>query len=68
MKLKKVLYLERKSPRQQYKLEANMLQSSLAEKDLDVFVDTKLNTGQQWALVAKKVIVSCVVLGVLPAG
>ncbi|KAK4831192.1 hypothetical protein QYF61_015924 [Mycteria americana] len=50
----KVLHLGRNSSMHQYMLGATHLESSLAEKDLGVLVDTKLNMSQQWALAAKK--------------
>ena len=46
-----------------------MLESSFAEKDLEVLVNTKLNMHQQYGLVAKELVVSCAAIGkVLPAG
>ena len=56
----KVLHLGRNNPRHQYMLEATQLESSLAEKDLGILVDTKLNMSQTT--------VSCTALGgVVPA-
>ncbi|GAB0179219.1 mitochondrial enolase superfamily member 1 [Grus japonensis] len=49
-----VLHLERNKPRHQYMLGVDQLESSLAEKDLGVLVDTKLNVSQQCALAAKR--------------
>ena len=47
-----VLHLGRNSPIHQYRLGADLLQSSSAEKDLDILVD-KLTMSQQCTLVAK---------------
>ncbi|PKU46006.1 hypothetical protein llap_3707 [Limosa lapponica baueri] len=58
----KILHLRRNNPIHQYMLAATQLESSLAEKDLGVLVDTKLNMSQKGALGAKKenVILDCV--------
>ncbi|KAK4831677.1 hypothetical protein QYF61_018674 [Mycteria americana] len=58
----KVLYVGRNNPRHQYMRRATHLGSSLAEKDLGVLVDTRLNMSQQCAFVAKKTtnILGCV--------
>ena len=50
----KVLHLGRNSPRTQYMLRSDQLESSLAEKDLVILLDTRLNTSQQCALSAKQ--------------
>ncbi|GAB0185800.1 hypothetical protein GRJ2_001045300 [Grus japonensis] len=50
----KVLHLEKNKPRHQCVLVATQLESSLAEKDLGVLVDTRLDMSQQHALAAKK--------------
>ncbi|KAK4824376.1 hypothetical protein QYF61_014036 [Mycteria americana] len=59
MKLNKekceVLHLGRNNPMHQYMLGATQLESSLAEKNLGVLVDTRLNMSQQCTLVEKKV-------------
>lgn len=61
-----VLHLGRKNPIHQYRLEATKLESSFAENDLEVLMDSKLNMSQQHALMAKNV--TRAVLGeVLPA-
>jgi len=49
----KVPHLGRISPMYQYMLGAAQLESSLAEKDLGVLVDTKLNMSQQCAFAEK---------------
>ncbi|PKU41806.1 rna-directed dna polymerase from mobile element jockey-like [Limosa lapponica baueri] len=49
----KVLHLERNNPRHQYKLGTDQLESSFAEKDLRVLVDTKLSWSQECVLAAK---------------
>ncbi|KAK4828590.1 hypothetical protein QYF61_000042 [Mycteria americana] len=51
----KVLHLGRNNPVHQYMLGATQLESSLAEKDLEILVDTKLNRTKQCTLAAKKV-------------
>ena len=43
----KVLPLGRNNPRHQYMLGANQLERSLAEKNVEVLVDTKLSMRQQ---------------------
>ena len=58
---RKVLLVGRNNPMNQYILSADHLESSLADKDLGILVDTKLTMSQQCALPAKKVkaILSC---------
>jgi len=51
----KVLHLGSNNPKHRYMLVATQMESIiLAEKNLGVLVDTKLNTSQQWVLEAKK--------------
>ena len=58
----KALPLRRNNPQHQHRLGATQLESSLAEKDLGVLVDTRLDVNEPCALAAKKVngILSCI--------
>ena len=47
-----ILHLGRNNPMHQYMLGAIQLESSMAEKNLGVLVDTRLNMSQQCALAA----------------
>lgn len=53
---RKFLLLGHDKPTQQYSLDINWLESSFAETDLGVLVDTKRHTSQQSAPAVKKAI------------
>ncbi|KAK4828377.1 hypothetical protein QYF61_026115 [Mycteria americana] len=57
-----VLHLRKNNSMHQYMLGVTKLENSLAEKELQVLVDTKLNMSQQCVLAAKKAncILACI--------
>ena len=58
----RVLHFSHKKPMQHHRLREGWLESSLAEKDLEVLADSRLNMSQQCAQVAEKAnsIVACI--------
>ncbi|PKU48711.1 rna-directed dna polymerase from mobile element jockey-like [Limosa lapponica baueri] len=50
----RVLHLGRSNPMHQYRLGADLLESTSEEKDLGVLVDNRMTMSQQCALVAKR--------------
>ncbi|KAK4830009.1 LOW QUALITY PROTEIN: hypothetical protein QYF61_008272 [Mycteria americana] len=63
-----ILHLGRKNSMHQHMLGADQLESGLAENNLGVLVDTKLNMSQQCALLQRRLIVSWTALGKVEGG
>lgn len=62
----KLLHLSWNNPRYVYKPEEELIEYSLAEKDLGILIDEKLNMSQQYVFAAQKAkrIVGCINRGV----
>ena len=50
----RVLHLGKNSPRYQYRLGTDLLESNVGERDLGVLVDNRMTVSQHCALVVKK--------------
>lgn len=53
---RKVLHLGKNNPEHLYRLGSGCLENSLAEQDLEVLADNKLNMYQQWVLVLNSIL------------